>query len=668
MANGRVGDAVASNKENNAPHRAGRKKVAAIALAAAAFSSAAGAGIAQAQEGNFGLPAGSEDALGSLNEAVEGSMQGSSDLLGSSGLSGSSDGQPATTNDGLYEGSVEKSDQPAEDQSTFTGYVFDDANKNSTKDESEKGIEGVSVTNGRDVVRTDSEGRYSLPVYEDMNVSVTQPAGWQVPVDGDKFAQFSYVHKPEGSAKELKYGGLEPTGPVPSYVNFPMAKSEATAAAAQHCAVASDTQTYDKTEVGYASKGAPKDLSERNDYAGCGIMLLGDNVGDDLSLNPDLRSLYRGANGPVRALPGNHDQDYDAASDIDATDTYRADFGATYYSYEVGETHFIALDNIEYKGAKADGGNGGYYEKVGQQQLEWLKNDLAQVPEDKQVVVYSHAPIVNYLEIITDDALDLYDVLSSHKNVVTVGGHTHTLETLRAGDSREEWTAVGLESLPVEQIVAGAVSGDWYSGGLNENGLPHAYTKDAAEPGVYTLTFNGGAETRGGYYTVRNESNDHQQLIGVNSPAWREWAAKAQEWQDNDKEGDGPGEINPREVTADDLKSGDVWLTSSFYGGSTASTVKVSIAPEGGSGEATAIEAEHTQPAKGEATNEGWEFTDPISATHNLTESGNVAKSSPHLWRAQLPEDLQPGTYRATVEAVDNFDKTNTQEITFTVK
>src|SRR5699024_11332435 len=129
--------------------------------------------------------------------------------------------------------------------------------------------------------------------------------------------------------------------------------------------------------------------SDLNDYDGCGIMLLGDNVGDDLSLNPDLRSLYKGANGPVRALPGNHDQDYDVDSDKDATDTYRAQFGAPYYSYEVGNTHFIALDNIEYKGQKPGGGNGGYYEKVGEQQLEWLKNDLADVPKDKHAVVYA---------------------------------------------------------------------------------------------------------------------------------------------------------------------------------------------------------------------------------------------------------------------------------------
>jgi hypothetical protein len=44
---------------------------------------------------------------------------------------------------------------------------------------------------------------------------------------------------------------------------------------------------------------------------------------------------------------------------------------------------------------------------------------------------------------------------------------------------------------------------------------------------------------------VRNESDDHQLLLGVNSPEWRDWAQKAQEWQDADKEGHRSGGESP---------------------------------------------------------------------------------------------------------------------------
>ncbi|WP_417287588.1 calcineurin-like phosphoesterase C-terminal domain-containing protein [Corynebacterium variabile] len=594
-------------------------------------------------------PAGSAGSAGSVTGSLPGSLPGSSDATPS-------------TNDGLYEGRVEVSDDAAEDQSTFTGRVFDDANRNSTLDDGEEPIAGVPVSNGVDVVTTDEEGRYELPSGDNLTLSVTQPAGWQVPVDADNFAQFSYNHLPEGST-DLKFGGLEPTGDVPAAVNFPMAKSEATAAKDQSCPVAADTQTYDKEEVGYAAKGGPADLAARDDYAGCGVMLLGDNVGDDLSLNPDLRSLYRNMNGPVRALPGNHDMDYDAADDSHATDTYRQDFGATHYSYNVGDTHFIALDNIEYKGANPDGSKNSYLEKVGEEQLTWLKNDLAQVDKDAQVVVYSHAPIVNYKELITDDAAAFYDAVSSHPNLVTVGGHTHTLEHLLAGEQRKEWTDARLSELPNDQIVAGAVSGDWYSGGLNENGVPYAYTSDAAEPGVYTLTFSGDEPgTYGGYYSVRGADQAHQQLIGINSPTWRKWAEKAQAWQDADKVGDAPAPIDPLTVSAEDLKDGKSFLTSSFFGGST--EAKVSVSFDGGD----AVDAEITQPATGEGENKGWEFTDPISATENLSTTGNVAQSSPHLWRTAVPADLTPGEHTAEVAATDRYGAEYTETVEFTVE
>jgi hypothetical protein len=44
-----------------------------------------------------------------------------------------------------------------------------------------------------------------------MTVFVTQPRGYQVPVDQDNVAQFSYHHLPEGSP-ELKFGGIDSTG------------------------------------------------------------------------------------------------------------------------------------------------------------------------------------------------------------------------------------------------------------------------------------------------------------------------------------------------------------------------------------------------------------------------------------------------------------------------
>ncbi|HCG55771.1 MULTISPECIES: calcineurin-like phosphoesterase family protein [Brevibacterium] len=556
----------------------------------------------------------------------------------------------------LYAGHVQVDRAQAADSETLRGQVFDDVNENSRLDGDETGIPGVAVTNGVDVVQTDGEGNYELSVRDNMTVSITQPSGWQVPVDSDNFAQFSYNHLPEGSPGDFEYGGIEPTGETPRAVNFPMIESESTASAKQDCAIAADTQAYDTTEMGYARDGAVGDLADRDDYQGCGVLLLGDNVGDDLSLNDELRDIYSTMNGPVRAAPGNHDQDYDSPDDAHALDTFRAQFGPDHFSYDVGKTHFVVLDSIEYSGNQS---TKKYKEKIGEEQLEWLGNDLKNVPKTAHVVIATHAPIVTHQQVVVDDAANLYDVIADYPNAVTIGGHTHTQENLIAGEQREEWAAEGIDTLSHTQIVAGAVSGDWYSGGLNADGLPYSFTRDGSEPGILTLEFDGA--DRSERYTVRNESDDHQMLLGVNSPGWRDWAQQTQDWQDENKAGDEPEAMSERVVTRDDLKQGDTWLTSSFLAGTSDARVEMSF-----DGKANAV-AEHTQPGRGESLAKGWEYSDPYTTSQNLRTSGSVGQTSSHLWRAEIPSDLDLGTHSAEVTGIDRYGREYRETIRFTV-
>ncbi|WP_301178681.1 metallophosphoesterase N-terminal domain-containing protein, partial [Arthrobacter globiformis] len=177
-----------------------------------------------------------------------------------------------------YRGSVNVVEGPDEDQQVVDGVAFVDSDQDSVQDEKERGLAGVTVSNGRDVTKTDSQGRYQLPAFDNMTVFVTQPRGYQVPVDSDNVAQFFYHHLPEGSP-DLKFGGIDPTGPLPDQVNFPLAKSSLTQSPEQHCVIGGDVQTYDQDEVEYARTGAFADLAARNDYAGCGALFIGDVVG-----------------------------------------------------------------------------------------------------------------------------------------------------------------------------------------------------------------------------------------------------------------------------------------------------------------------------------------------------------------------------------------------------
>src|SRR5699024_3982049 len=81
-------------------------------------------------------------------------------------------------------------------QDVARGVVYEDNNKNGTRESDEKGIEQVAVSNGVDVVLTDTDGKYELPVRENSVYFVIKPYGYQYLLDEDNTPQFFYIHKP----------------------------------------------------------------------------------------------------------------------------------------------------------------------------------------------------------------------------------------------------------------------------------------------------------------------------------------------------------------------------------------------------------------------------------------------------------------------------------------
>lgn len=550
-----------------------------------------------------------------------------------------------------YRGEVEVVPGTDEAKDTIDGVVFDDRDKDSTQDRGERGIKGVTVSNGREVVTTDAKGRYELPVDDNTNVFVTQPAGYEVPVDEDNIAQFSYVHLPKGSP-ELKYGGIEATGPAPEAVNFPLARSTATKKPQQDCIIGGDIQTYNQTQVEYARKGAFADLAARDDYASCGALFLGDIVGDDLSLYAQTRELTGMINGPARLLPGNHDLDFDAVDSANRFDTYRSQFGADYYSYDVGDLHIVALDSVQYrKGQSYTGG-------LGEEQLEWLRNDIAATPKDKTVVLAAHIPLLNYHDQgqtrhQVKEIKEIHELIGE-RDAVGFGGHSHTTEVMRAGDSTEGWAKTwGVDELPFDHITAGAISGDWYSGRVTDAGFPTAIQKDGARPGVLTLESR--PDQLSERFTVTGGDESEQMAVGVNSPRYREWFAANRR-----NGGKAPAFERPTEVSAQDLANG-TYLTADVFAGSTGTDVTVAI--DGGEAKG----ATRTQEMAGEAKRVGALWSDPVAVQEQLVHGGSVAESGMHLWRLELPGDLAAGEHTATVTSTDRYGRVSTETIDFTV-
>lgn len=549
-----------------------------------------------------------------------------------------------------YRGSVEVVDD-AGDDTVLSGVVFDDQNQNSVHDEDEPGVEGVAVSNGRDVVLTDSEGRYEVPVDDNTTVFITQPAGYQVPVDEHNVAQFYYNHVPEGSP-DLRYGGIDPTGELPDGVNFPLMQSAGTAAADQHCVIGGDIQTYTAEEVELARAGAFADLAERDDYGSCGALFIGDVVGDDLSLYPDVKEMAGTLNGPARFLPGNHDLDFDATDDEHKFDTYRANFGPEYYSFDVGNAHVVALESVEYPVA-----GGGYNGAVDEEQLEWLRQDIANTPEDKLIVLATHVPLMSFADQDSevhqiDQVQEIYEIIGE-REAIAVSGHTHALSNMREGDSLAGWRELyGVEALPFTHIVAGAISGDWYNGRTLDNGLPEAVGRDGSLPGVLTLDIDGSEVSE--FYTVRGEGQSTQMALSLNTPSYRDW------YEANlDNAGEAEAFADPLTVPAGDVA--ETWLTTNFWIGSTGSTVEVSF--DGGE----PMLAERTQQMNGEDVNVGAEWSDPAAVQQQLVHGGSIADRASHIWRLPLPADLAAGEHTAEVTATDVHGNSYTETLTFTV-
>ncbi len=109
----------------------------------------------------------------------------------------------------------------AQNTQSAQGAVFHDLNANGLLDAGEPGIAAVAVSNGSDVVLTDENGNYAIPVSDDAIIFVIKPSGYNYPVNAHMLPRFYYIHKPEGSPKELKYAGVAKPARCPKVLILP---------------------------------------------------------------------------------------------------------------------------------------------------------------------------------------------------------------------------------------------------------------------------------------------------------------------------------------------------------------------------------------------------------------------------------------------------------------
>jgi len=502
-------------------------------------------------------------------------------------------------------------------QETISGCVYEDLNQNFKKDKREKGIARISVTNGVDVVQTDSMGRYTLPLKGDQIFAVIKPADYDVPKNALNLPQFYHIHKPAGSP-ELKYKGVAPTGELPKELHF--ALLPANEASAFTALVFGDPQPYNLTEVAFFEKGIVSEVVGISNVK-LGISL-GDLVGDDLSLFKPYQEVVAKVGIPWYNVMGNHDLNFDVKTDEHADETFEAHFGPSNYAFNYGKVHFIVLEDILYPDPRdASGYWGGFRED----QLAFIKNDLAFVPKDHLIVLAMHIPLFDedYGDSFRDsDRAALFELLREFPHTLSLSAHTH-LQCHEFFDEDAGWK----QSKPHHHYNVGTTSGDWYKGKLNEKGIPISTMRDGTPKGYVFIDFNGNSyELR---YKVANQEPSYQMEI-----------------------------FAPQLIEKDKRTSAGIFVN--FFIGNEKSTLRYRV--DGGTWQNMQY-LEDYDPAYLLEMFE-WDTTTELL---DGKRPSNPDKCT-HLWRANIPNRLPAGKHLIEVEAVDMFGKRYTGQRYYEIK
>jgi hypothetical protein len=507
--------------------------------------------------------------------------------------------------------------------SVVTGVVFEDLSGTGVRQPGDPGIAGVLVSNGRDVVKTDSDGRYTLPVDDEAVIFVIKPTGYSVPVDQSAMLpRFYYIHRPRGTPAHLglRERGIEPTGPLPRSVDFALKKAHEPPRF--DVILLTDPHADSPAAIDYIRTDVVNALVGTKAVFG---MTLGDLMSDNLSFYGRYNRVIGRIGIPWHNIAGNHDLNFEATDRKYSRETFRSIFGPDYYAFEYGGALFLMLDNVDYLG------DGRYRGRFGEHQLAFVSEVLKETPADRLVVAAMHIPLRTYIDpddptINTSDGSELLMILGDRPSV-SFSGHTHTTEHHYLSDGRRN-----AKALPHHHHVMTALSGSWWSGPYDHRGIAVADSPDGNPNGFHVLSVDGNHyKTR---FRCAKEPETRQVRIVVDSELRR-----ARITSDNDFR---MGLLFGSPIPQDMVCTSDVVVN--VFDGGPRTTVECRI-----DGFAPVVMRRETRPdpfvqevfARNQTTKKPWAEVEPCS----------------HIWTAQLPAGLEAGTHCIRVRAVDEYGR-----------
>jgi len=274
----------------------------------------------------------------------------------------------------------------------FSGVVYADLNRNNLKDANEKGIKGVAVSDGLNVVQTDENGYYKLPGSPGTRfIYITVPSGFRT------INRF-YIHagKP---ASEYNFG----------LITFPPSKNKIV-----RFIQLADTEAGD--DFGWV--GPIRDYAANEEVSF--IVHTGDICYEN-GLNFHGRKVTGETMGvPVYYCIGNHD----LVKGNYGEELFEKNFGPVFYSFEAGNTHFIVTPMLA----------GDFKPSYSKEDVyRWMKNDLKLVDPSKNIVVFNHNLLTMEEKFIYGIDDQEYINLNEHNLKAWIFGHWHSNYLIRHG-------------------------------------------------------------------------------------------------------------------------------------------------------------------------------------------------------------------------------------------
>lgn len=469
------------------------------------------------------------------------------------------------------------------------GFVYLDSNQNGIKDTNEKGIAGVCVSNGELVVKTDKNGKWSMDQGISNMLFLIKPAGYKVPVNREMIPQFFHF-----------LDKTDPSKPINFALNNSVENSKFTAV------FFGDPQARGLKEVNYINHDVVEELIGTT--ASFGVSL-GDITADGPELFHEINRGISQIGIPWYNTFGNHDYDRGSKTNDEADDSYERVYGPSTYAFEYGQVVFVDFNNIFFT-------EGRYKPHFTGEQISFLKNYLAFVPENKLIVLMMHAPVV-----ACDNRDKIFDLISNRKYTFSVSGHVHEQINLFV-TAEMGWKG------PVahHHLINGTVSGSWWCGAIDETGIPHATMNDGTPNGYSMIHFDG--NTYSVQYKVARKPENYQMNIYLNDNII-------------------PARDDSRQVLVN------------VFAGSPRSKVEMKI-----SGTERWIEMNHFETPDPEC-----ERMSELSPILKETVKGKVLEDvlgytmdkpgkSTHIWKGEIPPELTPGTYTLIVRTTDMYGKT----------